>query len=90
MQAKKVTRRTVLKRRSPRPGRSGRAGCRRTPRRPSCGCRRRAREVAVDLDTRGIEGWTVVTGQWTVEEMSGRAGGQEACSCSGRRGTRST
>ena len=35
-----------------------------------------AREVAMDLDAKGIEGWTVVDGEWTVEEMSGAPGGK--------------
>ena len=28
-----------------------------------------------DFETRGIEGWTVVTGQWAVEEMAGAPSG---------------
>jgi hypothetical protein len=35
-----------------------------------------ATETKVDLDARGIEGWTVVDGQWAVEEMSGAPGGK--------------
>jgi len=35
-----------------------------------------ATETKVDVDARGIEGWTVVDGQWAVEEMSGAPGGK--------------
>jgi len=37
-----------------------------------------ATEVKVDLDTRGIEDWTVVDGQWAVEQMPNAPGGQRA------------
>lgn len=30
-----------------------------------------------DFDTRGIEGWTTVTGQWAVEEMAGAPSGKK-------------
>jgi 3-keto-disaccharide hydrolase len=35
-----------------------------------------ATETKVDVDVRGIEDWTVVDGQWAVEEMSGAPGGK--------------
>jgi 3-keto-disaccharide hydrolase len=31
----------------------------------------------LDFETRGIEGWTVVTGQWMVEEMAGAPSGRK-------------
>jgi hypothetical protein len=31
---------------------------------------------AFDFETRGIEGWTTVTGQWAVEEMAGAPSGK--------------
>jgi hypothetical protein len=30
----------------------------------------------VDFETKGVEGWTVVNGEWTVEEMSGAPSGR--------------
>src|SRR5262245_57825587 len=35
-----------------------------------------AADVNVDLDARGIADWTVIDGQWAVEEMSGAPGGK--------------
>lgn len=35
-----------------------------------------AREVTVDFAARGIEDWTVVDGQWALEELSAAPGGQ--------------
>jgi len=32
---------------------------------------------AFDFETRGIEGWTTVTGQWAVEEMTGAPSGKK-------------
>ena len=37
-----------------------------------------AAETTVDLDARGIEGWTVVDGQWAVEAMPGAPNGRRA------------
>jgi len=32
---------------------------------------------AFDFETRGIEGWTTVSGRWVVEEMAGASSGKK-------------
>ncbi len=36
-----------------------------------------AREEKFDFETKGIEGWTPVNGQWAVEEMPGAPSGKK-------------
>src|SRR5262247_1435806 len=36
-----------------------------------------ASQSRFDFETAGIEGWTIVTGEWKVEEMEGAASGRK-------------
>src|SRR5437773_11073285 len=36
-----------------------------------------APEVKFDFETKGVDGWSSVDGQWTVEEMAGASSGKK-------------